>query len=90
MEIEAKFSIPNRQVYRELARLSNLAGYTIQSTGTVKVTDQYFDTADGRVLAAGYACRLRSQEDAVIASLAYARGLVKGVSAPAVRARGLQ
>jgi len=69
MEIEAKFSIPNRQVYRELARLSNLAGYTIQSTGTVKVTDQYFDTADGRVLAAGYACRLRSQEDAVIATL---------------------
>ncbi len=69
MEIEAKFAVPNRQVYRELARLHDLASYAVVSTGTVKVTDQYLDTADGRVLAAGYACRLRVQQDAVIATL---------------------
>ena len=69
MEIEAKFRIPNRQVYRELARWPSLAGYTVNPTGTVKVADRYFDTADGRVLAAGYACRLRAQQNTVIATL---------------------
>jgi len=69
MEIEAKFAIPNRAMYRELNRLRDLAGYTLAPTGTVKVTDRYFDTFDGRLLAAGYACRLRTQGDVVVATL---------------------
>ena len=69
MEIEAKFNIPDRQVYRQLARLRRLAGYTLLPAGSEKVHDRYFDTADGRLLTAGYACRLRSQDGAVIATL---------------------
>ncbi len=69
MEIEAKFAVPNRQVYRALLRLRMLAGYTLIPTAGVRVADRYFDTADGRLLAAGYACRLRSEGASVLATL---------------------
>jgi CHAD domain-containing protein len=69
MEIEAKFAIPNRAVYRRLARLRALAGYALTPIAVARVTDRYFDAADGRLLAAGYACRLRAEGDAVIATL---------------------
>lgn len=69
MEIEAKFAIPNRQVYRTLLRLRELAGYTLIPTAAARVTDRYFDTADGRLLAAGYACRLRRESTSVLATL---------------------
>ncbi len=69
MEIEAKFTVPSRRVYRRLARLRAVAGYALIPTGAVQVTDRYFDTRDGRLLAAGYACRLRREGVAVIATL---------------------
>ncbi len=69
MEIEAKFVVPNRAVYRELAHLRMLAGYTLVPAGVAQVADRYFDTADGRLLTGGYACRLRAEEDALIATL---------------------
>jgi CHAD domain-containing protein len=78
MEIEAKFRVPNREVHRDLLRLRSLAGYTIVRTGRVEVVDRYFDTADGRILAASYSCRLRTQGSQVIATL---KGLDCGESA---------
>jgi CHAD domain-containing protein len=69
MEIEAKFAVPSRAVYRELARLRMLAGYALAPAGVAQVADRYFDTADGRLLAAGYACRLRSEGDALLVTL---------------------
>ena len=69
MEIEAKFAVPNRAVYRELAHLRMLAGYTLVPVGVAQVADRYFDTADGRLLTGGYACRLRAEGDALIATL---------------------
>ena len=69
MEIEAKFVVPNRAVYRELAHLRMLAGYTLVPAGVAQVADRYFDTADGRLLTGGYACRLRAEGDALIATL---------------------
>ncbi len=69
MEIEAKFVVPNRQTYRSLLRLRDLAGYTLIPTAAVNMVDRYFDTADGRLLAAGYACRLRTEGASVLATL---------------------
>ena len=60
MEIEAKLAIPNRRVYRALVHLRSLAGYALAPAGSIRAHDQYFDTAGGRLLAGGYACRLRS------------------------------
>jgi CHAD domain-containing protein len=69
MEIEAKFAIPARAVYRRLARVRRLAGYRLTPAGTAPVADRYFDTAEGHLLAAGYACRLRAEGETVIATL---------------------
>ncbi len=69
MEIEAKFAIPNRQVYRDFLRVRQLAGFTLVPAGAVNVTDQYVDTADARLLQAGYACRLRTAGADVVVSL---------------------
>ncbi len=69
MEIEAKFALPNRQAYRDLLRLRDLAGFTLAPTAAAHVADRYFDTADGRLLAAGYTCRLRAEGASVLATL---------------------
>jgi CHAD domain-containing protein len=69
MEIEAKFAVPDRRTYDRLARLRSLAGYKLVPRGTAQVADRYFDTADGRLLAAGYACRLRAEGESVLATL---------------------
>ncbi len=69
MEIEAKFAIPNRDVYRQLVRLRAAAGYDLIPVGSVQVTDEYFDTADARLLAAGYTCRLRAEDSVFVATL---------------------
>jgi CHAD domain-containing protein len=82
MEVEAKFRVPNREAYRELLRLRQLGAYTIAPVKRARVADRYFDTADGRLLAGGYSCRLRTQGDTVVATL---KGL--GESAGAVHRR---
>ena len=69
MEIEAKFAIPNRQIYRELTRERELAGYRVEPIGIIRVADAYYDTPDGRLLAAGYACRIRSSDQGIVATL---------------------
>jgi CHAD domain-containing protein len=82
MEVEAKFRVPNREVYRDMLRLRQLGAFAIAPVGRVRVEDRYFDTADGRLLAGGYSCRLRTQAGAVVATL---KGL--GDSAGAVHRR---
>lgn len=69
MEIEAKFAIPNRAVYRQVAHLRELAGFTLRPVGAVRVADRYFDTVDGRLLSARYTCRLRAGDGDVLATL---------------------
>lgn len=69
MEIEAKFTVPNRRVHGRLAHLHTLAGYALAPAGTAQVDDEYFDTPDRRLMAAGYACRLRREGDVFLATL---------------------
>ena len=69
MEIEAKFVVPDRQVYAQLGRLRSLMGYGLTPAGVAAVGDQYFDTTDRRFLAAGYACRLRQDGDSLLLTL---------------------
>lgn len=69
MEVEAKFSVPDRDTYRKLARCRELASYRLIPTETAEVSDRYLDTPSGALLAAGYACRLRTEGERVIATL---------------------
>ena len=85
MEIEAKFRVPNREAHRNLLRLRSVAGYDIVRTGRIDVVDRYYDTADGRLLGAGFSCRLRMQSGRVLATL---KGLGSAPDAEAAAAGG--
>jgi len=65
MEIEAKFKLPNRKTLQGLQNLDQLAGFSLSGGQVKQVHDTYLDTVGRRILAAGYACRLREQEDGV-------------------------
>lgn len=63
MEIEAKFSIPDRAVFQRLLQIEALAGFGLGAPRRKALHDQYLDTADGALLRGGYACRVRLEGD---------------------------
>ncbi len=72
MEIEAKFSLPDRATFDRLYQLKRLAGYRVAAAGIKRVRDCYLDTEDRAILQAGYACRVRREPaggEAFIATL---------------------
>lgn len=80
MEIEAKFTVPDRATFDRLLRVEALAGYTLSPALLKRLHDQYLDTASGGFLAGGYACRVRTDGDGgrlvTLKSLTPAQGLL--------------
>jgi CHAD domain-containing protein len=69
MEIEAKFAVPNAETFERLQAVKRLGAFTLAAGQTKHVRDTYSDTADRTILAAGYACRRRVQDDGVLITL---------------------
>ena len=69
MEVTAKFQIPEKEVLHRLAEATELAGFPISAGRVQNISDTYLDTSRWRVLAAGYACRLRIGDDRVLITL---------------------
>jgi CHAD domain-containing protein len=59
MEIEAKFTVTDDALAKQLRLVETLAGLTLTPGVTLRVHDTYRDTPDRRLLAAGFACRQR-------------------------------
>ncbi len=59
MEIEAKFLIREPDQFDEVLATLDRLGYSISEGETATHTDRYFDTADWRILRAGWAYRCR-------------------------------
>jgi CHAD domain-containing protein len=59
LEVEAKFSILDERMFRQLLAACSLAGFRLADASVAKFHDQYLDTAGRTILAAGYGCRLR-------------------------------
>jgi inorganic triphosphatase YgiF len=75
MEVEAKFSVPDRETLDQLWQLKDLAGYRLMRCGVKLVHDRYLDTEDRAIFRAGYACRLRHKGNAKATYLATLKGL---------------
>ncbi len=58
-EVEAKFSISDRDTFDRLCQLNELIGYRLEPAGIKQVRDHYLDTDDQAIMRAGYALRLR-------------------------------
>lgn len=69
MEIEAKFRIPDADVFERLLTLDALGTFTLGPVRIVQVHDAYLDTSDRLILAGGYSCRRRAYDDRVIVTL---------------------
>jgi CHAD domain-containing protein len=75
MEIEAKFSIPDAETFQRLRTAGQFGDEFALSPAQVRVLrDTYLDTADGRILAAGFGFRQRERADSVLLTL---KGLQK-------------
>jgi CHAD domain-containing protein len=69
MEIEAKFALPDLDAFGRILELDRLAGFDLSAPSVKRVHDTYLDTADRRMLAAGYSCRRREQADGSLITL---------------------
>jgi len=69
VEIEAKFAVPTAEILHRLQTVKRLAAFTLAAGRTKHVQDTYVDTAERVILAAGYACRRRTQDDGVLITL---------------------
>ena len=69
MEIEAKFVLPTIETFHRCQTIENLAGYDLSTARVKQVRDTYMDTAERRIMAAGYACRQREQNEKVLLTL---------------------
>jgi inorganic triphosphatase YgiF len=68
-EVEAKFRAETAAPLVELAARPRLGRAVLGTPRTVDEVDRYLDTADGRLAAARWACRLRSREGTTRISL---------------------
>jgi len=69
MEIEAKFTLPNRDVFQRLMSVDRLAGFSLSAGRVKQVRDTYLDTVERLILRAGYACRRREQSEGILITL---------------------
>ena len=69
MEIEAKYTIPSKQVFQELQRLETLGAFRLQEGRVAALHDTYLDTADRAIWRAGYALRRREKSGALVMTL---------------------
>lgn len=76
-EVEAKFLADGPEPLERLAAVTHLGGAVLGAPATFDEVDRYLDTDDGRLEAAGWACRLRSRGAAVRVS---AKGPPDGAS----------
>lgn len=69
LEVEARFRAADAGVLSRLAALERLGPARLGPAATVTETDRYLDTADGRIAAARWACRLRHRDGETRVSL---------------------
>jgi len=69
IEIEAKFVVPDKDAYARVRALERLGRYSLFEARVQDVRDEYLDTPDRALLAAGYACRKRALPGAIVMTL---------------------
>ncbi len=74
MEIEAKFTLPDRKTFQRLQAIDHLAGFSLSAHQIQQVHDIYMDTAGQAILSAGYVCRRRERESGVLITLKALKG----------------
>lgn len=69
LEVELKLRAEDDDPLRRLATIQSLGRFRLSPASTAFELDRYLDTADGRLSAARWACRLRTRDGSVRISL---------------------
>jgi CHAD domain-containing protein len=69
MEIEAKFCLPDQEIFHRIQVTTRLAGFPLAKGQTRVVHDTYLDTPERKILAGGYSCRFRQEADGMRVTL---------------------
>lgn len=69
MEVEVKFTIPDKETWKRLQETDQLAGFLLSSGHSISIHDFYLDTAGLSIKQAGYACRKRELIDKTVITL---------------------
>ncbi|MEP6680332.1 MAG: CYTH domain-containing protein [Chloroflexota bacterium] len=69
IEVESKFQAASQETLRRLATIDRLGRARLGAATVGRDLDRYLDTADERLAAAGWACRLRTRDERTIVSL---------------------
>jgi CHAD domain-containing protein len=69
MEIEAKFALPNLEIFQRLQAADHIAGFALSAHQIQQVHDTYLDTPGRLIVDAGYVCRCRELESRVLVTV---------------------
>jgi inorganic triphosphatase YgiF len=69
IEVESKFQAVDQLTLQRLSMIDHLGPGQLGEASVVRELDRYLDTADRRLAAGGWACRLRTRADRTILSL---------------------
>jgi len=68
-EIESRYVVPDRAIFRRLSRATDLAGFQVAGGELVRMEDTYLDTRGRALMHQGWALRLRRMDEATIVTL---------------------
>lgn len=63
MEVELKYGFCSERTFQQLLEATTLGGLRLETAQVLQVHDRYLDTPDRALLRAGYACRLRHEQE---------------------------
>ena len=69
LEIEAKFQISGEETFQQLLEVETLAGFRLGPASIANLHDRYLETKDRALQAGGYACRLRTADGSILATV---------------------
>lgn len=65
VEIEAKFCVPDAEIFQQLRAAPELAGFALATARPKPLRDTYLDTPDQAILTAGYVLRRREMAEGI-------------------------
>ncbi len=79
MEIEAKFSVPEKEIFAILISAQNIGPFVLDAAVQARLEDVYLDTVDMAIMSEGYYLRRRQKGQHIIYTIKSLGGLEKGI-----------
>ncbi|WP_370575670.1 CYTH domain-containing protein [Methanomethylovorans sp.] len=79
MEIEAKFSVPEKEIFAILISAQNIGPFVLDAAVQARLEDVYLDTVDMAIMSKGYYLRRRQKGQRIIYTIKSLGGLEKEI-----------